>query len=231
MEVRVAYERRAVIENCRVGNGGWLHFVRRGLAAQVFARFEERGGRLVMADLVLVAADGDHVISSDLLRQVPVGPIEALANGKVRDALTSSLNFPAPDIRQAVAAYATNLNPSKPPRTWVEEMLLAGYSEEVVPSARVRRPRKLPAFPMLDKSVEIEVEVIDATLEVPKARPYGDDFYGTVAAVYERLAGDGVAPAPAFADANGVPLSTAHRWVKEARRRGFLAPARQGRAG
>ncbi len=28
-----------------------------------------------------------------------------------------------------------------------------------------------------------------------------------------------------------VPVGTVHRWILEARRRGFLPPARQGRAG
>jgi len=34
-----------------------------------------------------------------------------------------------------------------------------------------------------------------------------------------------------LAEANGVPVSTVHRWVKEARRRGFLPPGRPGRSG
>ncbi len=38
-------------------------------------------------------------------------------------------------------------------------------------------------------------------------------------------------PAVELAEVNGVPVTTAHRWVKEARRRGFLPPGRKGRRG
>jgi hypothetical protein len=34
-----------------------------------------------------------------------------------------------------------------------------------------------------------------------------------------------------LAEANGVPVSTTHRWIKEARHRGFLPPGRPGKAG
>ena len=34
-----------------------------------------------------------------------------------------------------------------------------------------------------------------------------------------------------LARTHGVPVTTAHRWVKEARRRGFLPPGSPGKAG
>ncbi|MEX2556342.1 MAG: hypothetical protein WEB06_11990 [Actinomycetota bacterium] len=58
-----------------------------------------------------------------------------------------------------------------------------------------------------------------------------DDFYVTVGGLYRRLVANGVRPAPALAEANRVPETTVHRWIREARRRGFLAPGRKGRAG
>lgn len=69
-----------------------------------------------------------------------------------------------------------------------------------------------------------------ARLKVPPgAKP--DDFYKRVAEVYQELAGWSNRPAVELAEANSIPLSTAHRWVKEARRRGHLPPGRKGRRG
>ena len=46
------------------------------------------------------------------------------------------------------------------------------------------------------------------------------------------LLGQPGAPRVGLEDGVGdVPVTTAHRWVKEARRRGFLPPGRKGRRG
>lgn len=65
---------------------------------------------------------------------------------------------------------------------------------------------------------------------IPKGRKYPDRFYVAVALVYRQLVANGIRPGPALAEANGVPVSTVHRWIKEARSRGLLAPARKGGA-
>lgn len=65
-------------------------------------------------------------------------------------------------------------------------------------------------------------------------RPDGQDpeaFYQLVAQVYTEHSTTSNAPAKAIASEAGVPVTTAHRWVREARRRGFLPPGRKGRAG
>ena len=56
-------------------------------------------------------------------------------------------------------------------------------------------------------------------------------FYQRVAAVYRQRVAESNRPAVEMANANGVPVSTVHRWVKEARRRGFLPPGQKGRRG
>jgi hypothetical protein len=63
----------------------------------------------------------------------------------------------------------------------------------------------------------------------PRAKP--EVFYKRVAEVYRELVGWTNRPAVELAEANGVPVTTAHRWVKEARRRGFLPPGQKGRRG
>jgi hypothetical protein len=58
-----------------------------------------------------------------------------------------------------------------------------------------------------------------------------DMFYERVAALYSQRAARSNRPAVEMANANGVPVTTVHRWVKEARRRGFLPPGQKGRRG
>ena len=52
-----------------------------------------------------------------------------------------------------------------------------------------------------------------------------------MATAYRHLAATSSRPVGELADANDVPVSTAQRWVKEARRRGLLAPGHPGKAG
>lgn len=70
--------------------------------------------------------------------------------------------------------------------------------------------------------------------DVPRrtlSRPGTDPaFYSHVATAYRQYAETG-APAKTIADEAGVPVTTAHRWVREARQRGFLPPARRGKVG
>jgi hypothetical protein len=59
-----------------------------------------------------------------------------------------------------------------------------------------------------------------------------DGFYENVAELYYWLTSDGDrGAAKRIAQANRVPATTVHAWIKEARRRGLLAPGRRGRAG
>ncbi|MGH3872064.1 MAG: hypothetical protein ACRDSR_11220 [Pseudonocardiaceae bacterium] len=58
-----------------------------------------------------------------------------------------------------------------------------------------------------------------------------DEFYVSVAAAYAEHAPRTRAPAKKIASEAGVPITTAHRWIREARRRGFLPPAQRGKAG
>lgn len=58
-----------------------------------------------------------------------------------------------------------------------------------------------------------------------------DDFYREIARAYLDLAQTSARPAADLAEAHAVPGTTAYRWIKEARRRGFLPPGRPGKAG
>ena len=73
---------------------------------------------------------------------------------------------------------------------------------------------------------------VDGKLPVTEGRKRPDSFYQRAADEYTRLVADGDrSPAQTIAAANDVPVTTAHRWIKEARRRGFLPAGRPGRAG
>ena len=60
---------------------------------------------------------------------------------------------------------------------------------------------------------------------------YPDEFYEVIARAYRVLAADSSRPIVELAEANEVPLTTAQRWVKEARRRELLPPGRRGKSG
>ena len=72
---------------------------------------------------------------------------------------------------------------------------------------------------------------IAAPLRSNAVRGYPDAFYEAVASAYRQLVATSSRPVGDLAAANGVPVTTAQRWVKEARRRGLLAPGRPGKAG
>lgn len=65
-------------------------------------------------------------------------------------------------------------------------------------------------------------------LQVPAERKRPDSFYQQVAERFQWLAERGRQPAKELAAANDVPVTTVHRWIKEARRRGILPAARRG---
>ncbi|MEU4235110.1 hypothetical protein AB0F17_63490 [Nonomuraea sp. NPDC026600] len=68
----------------------------------------------------------------------------------------------------------------------------------------------------------------------PLRRPDGSDpdtFYQEVAQAYRSAAMESQRPAAVLAEEAGVPVTTVHRWIREARRRGSLPPGRKGTAG
>jgi hypothetical protein len=71
-----------------------------------------------------------------------------------------------------------------------------------------------------------ELHIVDRYFENPDGRGYGHEFYVRVAMLYSRSVAGGIRPAPAIAEANDVPETTVRRLIREARRRGVLAPAR-----
>jgi hypothetical protein len=112
---------------------------------------------------------------------------------------------------------------------------LAVVDDAVVPVSTSRRAR--PTGP--PRSSAVGWEASDPRRAVARPRvPTGrrvqgrpDQFYRQIADVYVDLAQATHRPASELASSHGVPVTTAHRWVKEARRRGFLPPGRPGTTG
>jgi hypothetical protein len=65
----------------------------------------------------------------------------------------------------------------------------------------------------------------------PSKGPKGDDFYRFIGDVYGKAATVSTRPAAELAKVWEVPVTTVHRWIREARRRGHLPPAEAGRRG
>jgi hypothetical protein len=145
---------------------GWYEWIDDPpLAVPVFVRLDEHeDGRLHA-----VALHVEGIVSAEVLRAIPIGRIEALANAL--------------------------LHPHSADGGWRD---IARLPDELL-------------------------------LADPRRRP--DEFYATVASTYRHLVSATAKPVVELAAANEVPRTTAHRWVKEARRRGLLAPGRPGKAG
>lgn len=155
--------------------------------------------------LVLTGLRIDGEPTAQVLRSIPVGRIEAAANAQltvVEDAVV-----PAAVMHRRRPA---SLEPKESERGW----------DTTSPARAQTRPTG-PAGTVLELAQQR-----DGT-----RRRHSDDFYRHVAAAYLSLAQASSRPAAELAEANGVPVSTTHRWIKEARHRGFLPPGRPGKAG
>jgi hypothetical protein len=109
---------------------------------------------------------------------------------------------------------------------------LTVVDEVVVP---VRLDRGPAAQPSVDGNTGWETTdpatARERAVDGGRRRGRPDEFYRDVARTYRESAQTSPRPVWDLADAHGVPLTTAHRWVKEARRRGFLPPGQPGKAG
>ncbi|GIG61621.1 hypothetical protein Lfu02_59930 [Longispora fulva] len=152
--------------------------------------------------LVLTGLRIDGEPSAELLRAIPVGRIEAAANAQL--AIVDDRV-----VQAAPLGPKDRSGPARPPHT-----LDAGW-ETSDPGRAARRP----------------TEAGSARLAHDGSGRRPDEFYRDVARAYRDLAQSSHRPAAELAAANGVPATTAHRWIKEARRRGFLPPGRPGKAG
>jgi hypothetical protein len=105
--------------------------------------------------------------------------------------------------------------------------------DDAVVAVKNRRPRPVrpPAADPGGWETSDPAAAVGRRLPEPAGRGRPDHFYREVATVYLDYAQGSHRPAVDLAERHDVPVTTAHRWIKEARRRGFLPPGRPGRAG
>jgi hypothetical protein len=72
---------------------------------------------------------------------------------------------------------------------------------------------------------------VDKLPSAPAKGAKPDEFYRRVGEIYGKAAVVSTQPAKDLAVAWELPTTTVHRWIREARRRGHLPPAEQGRRG
>jgi hypothetical protein len=197
-----------------VGNGGLIRYTSDNGTVAYLLFSPTPQGRLALTEFFVPSEDD---MTAEDLRSIRLSRIKAWANSPDnRELILDKINDPRPDLHTAAAHFNTTFGKAD---HWVAEMLAASIGkapqpslpEEITPSRHRRRWQ--------------------ARLKVPTERPYPDNFYRRVAELYSYLATTCDRPAAEIAVANNVPVTTVHRWVKESRRRGFLAPGRRGRAG
>jgi hypothetical protein len=186
------------------GAPGWAEITIPDIAPRILIKVAEKDGRWVVANLVVV---GD-ALDSTTLKSIPISRIESLLNTRgVGSALLAKQMGMAEDRPTWMPSYRAEF-------AQLDDALTAYFARESRPSLPLSEPRP-PQREAL-------------------ARPDGsdpDDFYRKVAEVYNDVVRETSAPAKVLAEEAGVPTATVHRWIFEARRRGFLPPARKGRAG
>ncbi|MDQ7910757.1 hypothetical protein RB614_40330 [Phytohabitans sp. ZYX-F-186] len=171
-------------------------------------KFEPRDGRAVITRLVIVG----EAIDSSMLRAIPIGRIE------------SDLNHPRYGFPGALRAEL--------PHDVLAEMAARG---ELFPEEFAAIDRALDRY--LSTAGNRTPTVGRNERRRPRAsltRPDGSDpdgFSRRVADAYNEAVVSTRKPAMVLAEEAGVPVTTVHRWIAEARRRGHLPPARKGRAG
>jgi hypothetical protein len=236
-------------------NSGWVRVsIDDDRPFDVRVRLNERG-RLEIVELWL--APGGP-IDSTTLRQVQLVHVEGLVNAPdLREYIIARLDEPegagfdrTDQIVEggALVAHAGTAGESGaalPPQ--VVRGGSAHGTQRIGGTAAGRRGRFFE-IPPADEGRRIEVELTDrvtisdsltvtrkgrprAKLRVPSTNPKPPKFYKEVARAYLELAAESHRPVVELAEANTVPWSTAQRWVKEARRRGFLPPGQKGRRG
>jgi hypothetical protein len=143
-------------------------------------------------ELQVLAAPGVD-LGSAVLRRIPFERIEAAVN--------------QPRHRKVLARYVKHW------RVVADSMPNVRTAEHPTPhQSWAMTPREPVPNPRPDLRLPLEID--------PRNRP--DAFYAAVADAFLWLASVSPRPAQELATANGVPVTTVHRWVREAKSRGLL---------
>lgn len=200
------------MERLSIGNAGWVRWETDDLPNGVLVRFDSVDGRLDPAEIYL----HNDRLDARTLREIPLGEITRWVNAPdVCQHVLARMELPGPDLSTLASFYATSFG-SRAPDHWVRRSFEAQVRDSGEPIAPPARRYGL--------AVERRSATSLHRLRVPTSRPYPDEFYARIATAHSEGA-----TRNDIAQATGVPPTTVDRWVKEARRRGLLAPSRRGR--
>jgi len=145
--------------------------------------------------------EGHPTVTSSLLRKYSISHLESFANGHNRQELVARVE-------------ATGKKVERTTDRWLDS--IGGHFEIRLSEELIKRVRRSAL-----------------RLNVPNDLKKPDKFYKHVADLYMALTDSGSRrPAQEIADANeNLEVTTVHRWIKEARRRGVLGSGRRGKAG
>ena len=169
-------------------------------------------GRVSITELHIIPKPGP-VLTGEVVRSIPFAQIEAALNVPLVAMLIPGRLSGGDDLGDAWDVPVDASSPSD----WPHQMP-PPPPQPTVPSVTVDR--------LSNGVFAVTLTPALLTIEVPDERRRPDEFYRHVAEVFSLAASMGPRPAVRIADASGVPVSTVHRWVKEARRRGLMSPAR-----
>jgi len=191
----------------RVGPGGWVQVFPADPTVEVQVRFRQTGrGRIAVAEVCIARNPG---VTADSTRAVPIGRLEAWANGPGGAELRARIEDRKDQPDAELAAIDTEQRSAAP--------------------ERAERGTGAEAQAGQDQMMRLAMKGT-LKIRVPPGQPKPDSFYERFGKVYGQAAGATAKPAVQIAEANGVPVTTVHGWVKEARRRGLLVPGeRQAR--
>lgn len=213
-----------------VGNGGWVRWTSGDRVGYI--RFStEPGERHVPTELYLPT---DGLLTAASLRTLPLGRIEAWVNEPdTAQSLELRGRLPGVDLQRAAAHFATYFdfhNTRAATEAWPDGLIKETWVMEMFWAQEGHVDQQPMPKPSPWESAA-GVEQPSLVLRLPDRKPYDDDFYKAVASTYSTAAARFRGPARALAAANDVPTTTVHRWVREARARGFLGKASWGKPG
>jgi hypothetical protein len=224
---------------------GWATYTDDNVPGGVRVRLEPTpAGRLV---IVALYVERDRV-DARWLRRLPLGRIEAWANQPenakhVTGAASGQLRFSG-------EAHGGRVDATVTPATIQAKAAVPQATPDVKAYAEVAEGRG-SAFDATVHTVELTdaatvsdrltvrrgsgasgaLTVVPALPPTARQRVKDDSFYQRIAEIYGQVAVASKRPAKDLAETWKVPITTVHRWVREARRRGHLLPAEQGRRG
>ena len=217
------------------GNGGWVRYQTSRTPVVAYVRYVDRDGQLVPVDLFMHGLNNTS-LDTDVLRDITLGQIDAWVNtpGQANE-IRYRMKYPGPDLRVAASVYATNLGSTHDGeplrRHWLDDMYWSQVPDSGVPKPRAKPVKRLDDVPDEVLAEERDAAFSLAKLNVPAAKPFGDDFYRAVADAYSALSEWTRKPAAEIADRTGVDVVRVHKWIRVARQRGYLGAGRRGKVG